>query len=437
MPSLIATLGLNWSGFRTGVGAATAHAQAAGARITSALGGAIGHQLAGFASAAAITGAIKHTIEYAETVSQLSQRLGIGTDAIQEWDYALKMSGSSIESARKFFEKLAMSRKSALEGNEDAVKSFKSLGVSVDDLKGKRLEDVARIIAGTFQGKDSQQFIVALREVGGRSAGEMAVAFQEGLGEMIDSAKGAGVVIAESVLNELRQAKDDFTEVWMSFTAGIAPAIAWGASAIKKAWRALSRDATQIVTMLYTGSTKAGEEAAAELTEQYAEQDKKHKEALDRRKKAAGSGGLTDVEQKSETKNGQEKERLAQRLADLQNKHYLDSLTKEEKITEIHRQRVQLAQWLAVNQGRLTEENRLRAQIDLEEMAGQEASLMRDGTKRRGGGLFEATGNARIGAFNSMSPFESSSLDVNRRSEQHLRAIREAMTSNSPSQVTY
>src|SRR5271168_1774881 len=57
---------------------------------------------------------LKSIVEYGEKISDLSKRLGISTDAVQVWDYALKKNGSNIEAATGFFEKLGVARAKAL-----------------------------------------------------------------------------------------------------------------------------------------------------------------------------------------------------------------------------------------------------------------------------------------------------------------------------------
>ncbi len=180
MPSLIAILGMDINPFNKGVDAAQGKARSAGKGIESAFGG-LGKSLAGFATVGALTAGIHSVVEYGSKINDLSLRLGISTDAVQQWDFALKQNGSSIDSAVGFFEKLGVNRQKALAGNDEAIASFAKLGVTLDDLKNKRLEDVAAVIAKAFETGDPQKLVSALREVGGRGAGEMITAFRDGL----------------------------------------------------------------------------------------------------------------------------------------------------------------------------------------------------------------------------------------------------------------
>src|SRR5690242_12648828 len=132
MPSLIATLGLDGSAFKANLDRAVGQASAAGDKITSSLSGHIGKALGAFAVAHFVKEGIKDAIEYGGNMFNVSQRVGIGTEAVLRWDYALKLNGSSIDSASGFFEMLAMNRDKALRGNEESIRSFKALGISIE-----------------------------------------------------------------------------------------------------------------------------------------------------------------------------------------------------------------------------------------------------------------------------------------------------------------
>src|SRR5690242_10375983 len=129
MPSLMAVLGLNNSSFLSKIDQSKSEARKAGQEIASSLGEAVNEKLAQVASIAAVEQIIEKTIEYGETVSDLARRLDISTDAVQEWDFALKMNGSNIQAAIPFFEKLASARQKALEGKDEQVQAFRRLGI--------------------------------------------------------------------------------------------------------------------------------------------------------------------------------------------------------------------------------------------------------------------------------------------------------------------
>src|SRR5690242_4617536 len=194
MPSLLATVGLNTSPFKIGLLQAQADAQHAGKQIKEAFGEAIGDKLGQLGSVAFLEESVRRTVEYAEKVDILSDRLGLSTEEVQKWDYALKLSGSSMESAASFFEKLNTARQKIKDGGKDAEKlaaAFEKLKVSSEgltDFSKVRSGDIGLQIGKTIEEGDIQELIGSLRLIGGRGAGEMAAAFKSGLLEKMEAA---------------------------------------------------------------------------------------------------------------------------------------------------------------------------------------------------------------------------------------------------------
>jgi len=73
-----------------------------------------------------------------------------------------------------------------------------------------------------------------------------------------------------------------------------------------------------------------------------------------------------------------ERETLQERLEDMQQKSYLDSLSKEQQINELHQRRLEFAQMMAQHWDKMTDVNRLKAQIELEKLTGEEALKRRE-----------------------------------------------------------
>jgi hypothetical protein len=225
--SLKAFLGLDGSGFELGMKRAESTANAFSRKLNNSLGS----KMAQFLGVAAITQAIRKTVEYASNVDDLSNRLGISAEAIQKWDYALKLSGSSIQEAVGFFEKLAVARDKALAGNPEAIKTFEKFGVSISSLKNNRLEDTAFQIGNAFKGGDQQKLIGPLKELGGKSSGALASAFKNGLA---DAFKGAeDILIKDSDISKLDAMGDAFDRLGKRIISTMAPALTWLADKTK------------------------------------------------------------------------------------------------------------------------------------------------------------------------------------------------------------
>lgn len=177
-------------------------------------------------TAGAIIAASKKVLDYAGHINDLSQRLGVSTDKLQEFDFAAQQNGATLDTFTGFLEKLASARAKALEGNEDAIASFTDLGVSIDDLKTKRLDQLTNQIANKVKDSDVQKIIAPLKEIGGKGAGDLVAAFKSGLDEAGQDARDSGTIIKEETIRQLDEIGDRFSTLGMQLQAGLAPILA-------------------------------------------------------------------------------------------------------------------------------------------------------------------------------------------------------------------
>lgn len=223
--SILARLGLDSSGFRAGVKQAQSATKGLSRDLNSDLKGAIARAF----GTAAIVAAGKATIDYAGAISDLSEQLDISTDALQELDFAAQLTGSNLETFTGFLEKIAVARDDALAGNDALRASFDQLGVSLEDLRTKRLEDLTRQIGRAVQGGNAQQLIDPLKSVGGRGAAALIPAFKLGLENAAAQARDAGAIISKEDIATLDEAGDKLTILFQIMRAELAPAIIWAA----------------------------------------------------------------------------------------------------------------------------------------------------------------------------------------------------------------
>ena len=113
------------------------------------------------AGAVAISTAIWETAsaaaEAGDRIDKMSQRVGLSREKFQEWDYILAQNGGNIESLQMGIKSLTDKIDLALTGNESAIKSFGSLGISLDDLKGKTREQIFESVIKGLQGTTDEQ----------------------------------------------------------------------------------------------------------------------------------------------------------------------------------------------------------------------------------------------------------------------------------------
>ena len=219
--SIMARFGMDATGFKAGIKQVESASKGLSRDLNANLKGAI----AGAFGTAAIVAAGKATMDYAGQIADLSERLGVSTDALQEMDFAARLTGTNLETFTGFLEKLSVSREEALQGNDELRDSFARLGVSLEDLRTKRLEDLTRQIGRAIQGGDVQQLMPALKGVGGRGAGALAPTFRMGLEEAGQQARAANAIISAEDIAALDEAGDKFTALARTMTGLLAPAI--------------------------------------------------------------------------------------------------------------------------------------------------------------------------------------------------------------------
>lgn len=110
-----------------------------------------------------ITGAA----EYGDTIDKMSQKMGMSSDAYQEWDFVLQRCGASIESLKPAMKTLA----TAAENGSDA---FTQLGISQEQLAGMSQEQLFdATIAGLQNVTDETQRTYLAGKLLGRGATEL------------------------------------------------------------------------------------------------------------------------------------------------------------------------------------------------------------------------------------------------------------------------
>jgi hypothetical protein len=187
-------------------------------------------ELKGKIAAAFSIGAIEEisraTIEYAGKINDLSDRLGVSTDYLQQMDYLLKQNGSSAEDLAGVFERISAARADALSGKADAISNFQKLGITQQQIASEAPEKILDAIGKQFKTLgNSPQLTAAFREIGGRGAGVLIPSFMEGLEEGRANAVAAGAVISESVIIQLDEIGDHFDQFKTVLISTFAPAL--------------------------------------------------------------------------------------------------------------------------------------------------------------------------------------------------------------------
>lgn len=116
---------------------AASSAKGAASQIGSALSG-IKSAAAGLGASLSIAGLglfVKHSIDAADALNDLSKRTGVAATTIGGIGFAAKQAGGDVEGAAQAFKAFNKYISEALGGNQEAVDNFRKLGISVGDLR--------------------------------------------------------------------------------------------------------------------------------------------------------------------------------------------------------------------------------------------------------------------------------------------------------------
>lgn len=148
-------------------------------------------------------------IQTAGQLNDLSQQLGVSAKFLQEMKFAADLSGASLEDVQSGLQKIQIARTKALGGNDELVKAFESLGISADQLKSSRIEDLFIQIGKAFEGDvNPENLIAAFTQIAGKGAGALIPAMASGLADAAEQARNLGLVMSDEVVRSLDDAND-------------------------------------------------------------------------------------------------------------------------------------------------------------------------------------------------------------------------------------
>lgn len=157
-----------------------------------------------------------------DSIDKMSQKLGFSTDAYQEWDYVLQLSGSSMENMSMGIKTLTNKFDDAKGGSQSAIESFERLGLSMDDIQGMSQEDLFKEVIFAFQNMEDGADRAALaNDLLGRSGQELAPLFNSTAEETqgyIDKVHDLGGVMSEDAVKEGARFQDSLTSLKTAFT---------------------------------------------------------------------------------------------------------------------------------------------------------------------------------------------------------------------------
>ena len=157
-----------------------------------------------------------------DNIDKMSQKLGLSTQAYQEWDYVLQISGADIDSMATGLKTLTNKFDEAKSGSKSAIKTFERLGLSMEDISDMSREDLFSAAITAFQNmEDSAERAALANDLFGRSGQDLAPLFNttaEETQRLIQQVNDLGGVMSEDTVKNGAAFQDSLTSLKTAFS---------------------------------------------------------------------------------------------------------------------------------------------------------------------------------------------------------------------------
>lgn len=161
-----------------------------------------------------------------DNIDKMSQKLGLSTDAYQEWNYVMQISGTSIDNMSMGLKTLTNKFDDAVNGSDSAIETFNRLGLSMEDIQGLSREDLFKEVIFAFQGmEDSAERAALANDLLGRSGQELAPLFNtsaEETQDLIKQVRDLGGVMSKDAVKQGARFQDSLTSLKTAFAGASA-----------------------------------------------------------------------------------------------------------------------------------------------------------------------------------------------------------------------
>jgi hypothetical protein len=209
--NLVGRLSLDGAPFKQGLDKSKRDAQGAASDISNSLKGMVMGAVGGLT----IATQFKEAADYAAKIVDASARLNMGTGTLQEIAFGASMAGSSLESLIPLFQKIAVAKREAIKDpSGDMADAFVNMGISIEELKSKRIEDIFYRIGGALESAgDSQEIFADALKITGKGAGEIVQMFRGGFSDAVEQFRNLDIAVSDEALRRVEAYGDKFTEL--------------------------------------------------------------------------------------------------------------------------------------------------------------------------------------------------------------------------------
>jgi hypothetical protein len=186
----------------------------------------------------AVVQAVKAGLDYASSLGEVAQQLGVTTDALQEYRYAGSQAGLATEEVDMALGQLTRRIGEGVNGTKAQVEAFEKLGISLKDAKGNVIStgDAIPLIADGLQKiKSPAEQSALLLDLFGKSGAKLLPLLSEGskgVNQLRDAAQKLGLVLSSEQIAKADETADKLDAVRQVLAAKIAGTVSDNAGAI-------------------------------------------------------------------------------------------------------------------------------------------------------------------------------------------------------------
>jgi len=381
MADLKVKVGVDKSGFTTGLASMENSVKGFGMKVGGILAGAFAFDkiIQGFSNA----------IDKGDQLQDLANRFGVAASSLQEIGNAASTSGAGLEDVASAMNKLAKNAGAAIGGNEQMAEAFNKIGLSVEQLQGMTPQDLfmalsKAVASGTL---GMQDFAIA-QELAGKGAAVLMETLR--MGPEVISANGQAMgVFSNQTIAQLSAASDALKAFQNVVTIVFGTAVSKIMDAVEAYARfAAIRPLIQFFDQIKSSTTGSGNSVRD----------------MDG---VAGGGADTDATEKAAKayeKAAEKTQKTYERADEILRQNYLNSLSDSDKLVELLKEEAALREKIS----KMVEgQDRAAATVEMASLSGQIDGLRRavakdladaeaDAIKAAGGGDLNKLNEAKL-----------------------------------------
>ena len=167
----------------------------------------------------ALLGSMKSLVAQCDNLSKSARNIGITGEELQGLEYAANSANMGLEKIPMAFSKIKDAAGKALSGDADAIRKFAQLGISVDELRGKKPYELFSMVADAVNMiQDPVERSRAGIALFGEEFDKMQV-FLAGYADSAEKARESGMIIEEDQLKAAEELNQAITNLTTALTA--------------------------------------------------------------------------------------------------------------------------------------------------------------------------------------------------------------------------